>query len=164
MKSNPHVKTWYGMIATFATAGMYTKMPGTVGTFVAFILLLSFGGIPLWVLALTVLAGTAAADRYAKNTGREDPGEVVVDEVAGYWVSMIGLDPTFAIVAFFMFRVIDIIKPFPVGKMEKLPGGIGIMADDICGGAIVNVLLRLLHWLFFGDGVSYISKLLGIGA
>lgn len=164
MKNTSHLKTWYGMIATVGTVGMYTKMPGTLGTFVAFVLLLTAGGIPPWVLALTILIGTVAADRYAKSTGKEDPGEIVIDEVAGYWVSLAGLDPSFAIVAFFMFRVIDILKPYPVAKMEKLPGGIGIMADDICGGVIVNILIRLLHWLFFKGGFSAISGALGFGS
>lgn len=163
MNNTPALRTWYGMIATVGTIGTYTKMPGTLGTLFACVVLMAAGGIPLWVLALTTLLGTAAADQYAKKTGKEDPGEIVIDEVAGYWASLVGLDPSFAIVAFFMFRVIDILKPFPVGKMEKLPGGIGIMADDICGGILVNVLLRLLHWLFFKGGFSAIGGALGFG-
>lgn len=138
-------------------------MPGTLGTAVACALLIAAKGIPLWALALVILIGTVASDKYAKRTGTEDPSEVVVDEVAGYWISMVGLDPSFAIVAFFLFRVVDILKPFPVRNMEKLPGGVGIMADDVCGGVLVNILLRLLHWLFFKGGFSQIGGALGLG-
>lgn len=163
MKNDPHAKTWYGLIATVGTVGLYSRMPGTLGTGVACILAIVAGGIPLWIVALTILLGTVAAEKYAKSAGKEDPGEIVIDEVAGYWVSLIGLDPSYAIVAFFLFRVVDILKPFPVRNMEKLPGGIGIMADDVCGGILVNVLLRLLHWLFFENGFSLINKALGLG-
>ena len=162
MKNDPHVRTWYGLTATVGTVGLYTRMPGTLGTGVACILAIVAGGIPLWLIALTILLGTAAADKYTKGTGKEDPGEVVIDEVAGYWVSLIGLDPSYAIVAFFLFRVVDILKPFPVRNMEKLPDGIGIMADDVCGGALVNILLRLLHWLFFEEGFLLIQGMLGL--
>lgn len=163
MKIDSHVKTWYGLVATVGTVGTFSQMPGTLGTLVACLLLMVAGGIPLWALALVALLGTAAADRYAKKAGKEDPGEVVIDEVAGYWVSMVGLDPRYAIVAFFLFRIIDIVKPFPVRNMEKLPGGLGIMADDICGGVLVNVLLRFIHWLFFEGGLLMIMNAFGGG-
>jgi phosphatidylglycerophosphatase A len=94
--------------------------------------------------------------------GLSDPGEVVIDEVAGYWTSMLGLDSSNAIAAFFLFRVVDIVKPFPVDSMEKLPGGIGIMADDVCGGLIVNLILRLVSWMLFEDGFGAVSRHLGV--
>ncbi len=63
-----------------------------------------------------------------------------------------GFEPTYAIVGLFIFRIIDITKPFPVREMESTPGGVGIMADDILGGVIANLLLRGLTWTFFGAG------------
>jgi phosphatidylglycerophosphatase A len=63
-----------------------------------------------------------------------------------------------------MFRVVDIIKPFPVRNMEKLPGGFGIMADDVCGGIMVNALLRALEWLFFNGGFAAVFKFFGMEA
>lgn len=159
--TSSHVKTWYGLIATVGGAGLIGKAPGTVGTAVAFVCLLVMRGIPPLLLLAVIVLGTIASDRYAKVTGKEDPGEVVIDEVAGFWVSVFALPATYAFIAFFLFRVVDILKPFPVNKMEKLPGGVGIMADDLCGGIIVNLLMRGLHWFFFAGGFEQIRGLMG---
>lgn len=160
---NPAFKTWYGVVSTFFGVGNFTNMPGTLGTFAAMIILLLLREVGVWLLAATIIIGTIASDRYAKATGTDDPGEVVIDEVAGYWMSMLWLDPSYAIGAFFLFRVVDIIKPFPVSFMERLPGGIGIMADDICGGIMVNLIMRFFYWVFFAGGLLVIYGYLGIG-
>lgn len=161
MIKTDEMKTWYGMIATVGTLGSYSKMPGTLGSAVACVALIAFGGIPLWAIIAVTVIGTVAADKYAKAARREDPGEVVIDEVAGYWVSCWGMDISFAIAGLFFFRIIDITKPFPVRQFEKLPGGVGIMADDIAGGIIVNLLMRLIHWMFFREGISLIFSFFG---
>jgi phosphatidylglycerophosphatase A len=137
-------------------------MPGTAGTAVALIVFLLTGAPGMFTILAVAAIGAIAAGRYAKEAGAEDPGEVVIDEVAGYFVSVWGLGPDFAVVAFFLFRIVDIIKPFPVRSMEKLPGGIGIMADDICGGIMVNAMLRGLHWLFFSGEISAVFKYFGM--
>jgi phosphatidylglycerophosphatase A len=156
-------KTWHDMTATLFGLGRIGPMPGTLGTAAAFLILLPFGGINIIALIAVIFIGTAASDAYAKGKGASDPSEVVIDEVAGYWTSMYGLDASSAIAAFFLFRAVDIIKPFPVDSAEKLPGGIGIMADDICGGIIVNLILRFISWFFFADGFSAIGGYLGVG-
>ncbi|MDR1514972.1 MAG: phosphatidylglycerophosphatase A [Synergistaceae bacterium] len=159
-------RTWYGAFATLFGIGRAGRMPGTLGSAAAFLILLPFGGINIFALAAVILLGTVTADMYAKERGAEDPSEVVIDEVAGSWISMYGLDASSAIAAFFLFRVIDIVKPFPVDSAEKLPGGVGIMADDICGGIIVNVILRAVAWFFsvlFAGGFSAIGGYLGVG-
>jgi phosphatidylglycerophosphatase A len=155
---------WYGMIATLFGIGSFPKMPGTAGTAAALFVLLLTGTPNIFLILTLSVVGAIAADRYAKEAGAEDPGEVVVDEAAGYFVSMWGLRLDFAIAAFFLFRVVDIIKPFPVREMEKLPGGVGIMADDICGGVMVNLILRLLNWLFFYGGFAAVFEFFGIGS
>ncbi|MDL2263544.1 phosphatidylglycerophosphatase A [Synergistaceae bacterium OttesenSCG-928-I11] len=162
-ETNTHWKTWYGLISTLFGLGNYSKMPGTLGTLAATIVLLVMGRVDPILLLATIAIGTVVADRYAKVTAKEDPGEVIIDEVAGYWVSMYGLDASYGIVAFFLFRIVDILKPFPVRTMERLPGGIGIMADDICGGVVVNILLRFLYWFFFAGGFTVLQNYLGIG-
>jgi phosphatidylglycerophosphatase A len=154
--------TWYGAIATLLGLGTFSKMPGTLGTIAALIIFLFLGSVPIWLLASVIVIGTIASDKYARATGVTDPGEVVIDEVAGFLTSIFGLAPSFAIVGFFLFRIVDILKPFPVRNMEKLPGGIGIMADDICGGLVVNVILRTSYWLFFSGGLGVVSDFLGI--
>ncbi|MDR1019412.1 MAG: phosphatidylglycerophosphatase A [Synergistaceae bacterium] len=154
--------TWYGLTATFFGVGRVSRIPGTLGTAAAVLILLPFGGINILALGAVILLGTAASDMYAKKKGVNDPQEVVIDEVAGYFVSMYGLGVSSAPAAFFLFRVIDIVKPFPVDSAEKLPGGVGIMADDICGGLIVNAILRVVSWLFFEDGAAVIGGYLGV--
>lgn len=157
------IKSWYGLVATVLGLGRYSKMPGTLGTLAACVVLIVTGKVSLPIILVTIAIGTLAADKYAKETGNDDPSEVVIDEVAGYWVSMWGLDPGFAVIGFFLFRVIDIVKPFPVRHMERLPGGIGIMADDVCGGIVVNLLIRLILWLFVSGGLDVVYQYLGIG-
>ncbi|MCE5202562.1 MAG: phosphatidylglycerophosphatase A [Synergistaceae bacterium] len=157
----PEMRTWYGIIATFGTLGRFSKMPGTLGSMAACVIWLLCGGLSLWVIAAVAVTGIFAADKYEKAVGRADPGEIVIDEVVGFWVACWGFDLTYAIVALFLFRIIDITKPFPVSQMEKLPGGIGIMADDVIGGIIVNLLLRGIHWVFFEGGMQVIYGLIG---
>ncbi len=157
----PEMKTWYGITATLGTIGRFSKMPGTLGSIAACVLWLAFGGLPTWAIIAVIVIGTAAADKYEKEVGREDPPEVVIDEVAGCWIACWGFDLSYAIVSLFLFRIIDITKPFPVRQMEKLPGGIGIMADDVAGGIMVNILIRCIHWIFFEGGINVIYGYFG---
>ena len=160
---NTPARAWYGMTATLMGLGTRSKMPGTLGTAAAlfFFMLTGYNGIPLIVFIAAI--GAVAADKYARAVSRDDPGEVVIDEVAGFFVSVWGLGRSFGLVGFFLFRIVDILKPFPVRHMEKLPGGIGIMADDICGGIMVNLMLRALQWLFFADGLEAVFGFFGVG-
>lgn len=160
-RTTPQMKTWYGLVATVGTVGAYSKMPGTLGSAVACVIFILCRGVPLWAIAAVIVLGTVAAGRYAAACERTDPGEVVIDEVVGFWISCWGLDPSFAIAGLFLFRIVDITKPFPIRQLEKLPGGVGIMADDIAGGVVVNLLLRSIHWLFFQEGLSVVLAYFG---
>lgn len=155
------IKTWYGIIATLGTLGCYTKMPGTLGSIAACMILIACRGIPLWVIMATAVIGVVAADKYSRTSRREDPGEVIIDEVVGYWISCWGMDLSFSIAGLFLFRIIDITKPFPIRQTERLPGGIGIMADDIIGGVVVNLLMRAIYWIFFLGGLEVILTYFG---
>ena len=95
--------------------------------------------------------------------GDRDPGPVIVDEVLGMWLSLYGLPLTFVLPGFFLFRVVDILKPFPVSAAERLPGGIGIMADDAVGGVMVNLSLQAVNAYFLREGWLYALLLLYIG-
>ena len=77
--------------------------------------------------------------------GRKDPGIVVIDEVVGQWVSLLFLPftPATALVGFLLFRVMDVVKPWPARDFEAWPGGLGIMADDVMAGIYANLLLRV---------------------
>jgi phosphatidylglycerophosphatase A len=137
-------------VATSGGAGYAPVAPGTAGSAVGVLVFLlvrdwSFLSIGLLIAAVTVV-GTWASDRAAVHFGREDPGPVVIDEVAGQLVTLAGtgVGVTGAVVGFFLFRILDIIKPWPARRFELLPGGFGIMADDLMAGVYGNVALLLL--------------------
>lgn len=157
----PEMKTWYGLVATVGTIGRFSRMPGTLGSVVGTVLWILLGGAPLWLIAAVAVLGVAAADKYEKAAERDDPGEVVIDEVVGVWIASWGFDMTYAIPALFLFRIVDIVKPFPVSWFDKIPGGKGIMADDIVGGIMVNLMLRFVHWLLFAEGLTAILEMVG---
>ena len=91
------------------------------------------------------MVGVWAASVAARHFGREDPGPVVIDEVAGQLLTLLltGVGVGGAIVGFFLFRVLDIFKPWPARQLESLPGGLGIMADDLMVAVYGNLLMRL---------------------
>ena len=101
---------------------------------------------PFYLLLVAVLfcVGAAAAARHAAELGRPDPGRIVVDEVCGQLVACAFLpaDWISVAVAFALFRFFDIIKPWPIRKLEGLPGGWGIMADDVGAGLAAAALAR----------------------
>jgi phosphatidylglycerophosphatase A len=134
-------------IATVGGAGFAPIAPGTVGSAVGVGLYLATRHWPaLWQVALVIvvsLVGIAAANRAATALGREDPGQVVIDEVAGQLLTLLltGVDIWGAIGGFMLFRVFDVAKPWPVRRLERLPGGVGIMADDLMAGVYGNLVL-----------------------
>jgi len=101
-----------------------------------------FLAIELWVITAVTLVGIWAASRTEKLAGRKDPGKVVIDEVAGQMIALLpvvpGLDPGWIAItsAFLLFRLFDIIKPYPARRLESLEAGLGIMADDSCCGCL----------------------------
>jgi phosphatidylglycerophosphatase A len=148
---------WAWTLATFFGAGLLKPGPGTYGSAAA-ALLWYFGAhlaMPsataltvttvLAALALT-LAGIPAATRVGRESGREDPGFVVVDEAAGQLVALIAIAPDWkhAAVSFVLFRGFDILKPWPIRKLEALPEGTGIMLDDIAAGLAALLVAHLL--------------------
>ena len=142
------------VIATAGGAGFAPFASGTFGSIpgVAIAWLLVRAGGP-WLLAGGVLVMTAvglwAADRAALVFGEEDPGRVVIDEVAGQMLALCFLPMTVPVLAasFFMFRLFDVLKPWPARRLEDLPGGSGIMADDLAAGLYANVAVQLALWL-----------------
>jgi phosphatidylglycerophosphatase A len=154
--------TWHGLIATVFGIGMSPRMPEALATAACLAVFLLTGGANIVFLAAAAVAGAIAADRYARVYGAGSR-EVVVGEAVGFWASMFGLDRTFALVGFFLFRVVSALRPFPAGYAEKLPGGFGVMAGGVCCGVIANVLLRALDWMFFQGGLDAAYKFFGIG-
>jgi phosphatidylglycerophosphatase A len=91
------------------------------------------------------VAGVWAAEGAERALGRKDPGIVVIDEVLGMLVTLalLPLSPAGIALGFLLFRALDVIKPFPAGRLEHLPGGLGIMADDAMAGVYGHLILRL---------------------
>jgi len=150
---------WASFIATFGGIGQIKPAPGTSGSAGAVILWwlisrfipVSFQSASLAALALTVvLAGIPAATRVIRTTGTKDPQFVVIDEVAGQWITLIAAPITWKclLAGFILFRAFDIVKPPPIRALERLPEGIGVVVDDVGAGIYAWVVLRiLLHWI-----------------
>ena len=136
------------VIATAFGAGYSPIAPGTAGSLVGLALFwplqLAAPWVQLLVTVVAYFAGVAASGRLAQRLGRKDPGAAVVDEVVGMWLSLLFLPftPATAVAAFLLFRVLDVFKPYPARQFESLPGGWGIMTDDVMAGVYANLLLR----------------------
>ena len=154
---------WAWAIATFFGAGLGKPGPGTWGSVAATLiwtataLLLhpspqSLLGLTLSGIVLSIALGVPAATIAARESGRKDPGFVVIDEVAGVWITLLGAvyhpDWKHIVLALLLFRAFDITKPFPVRQLEKLPDGWGIVFDDVAAGLYAwAVLLLLNRWI-----------------
>ncbi len=140
------------LIATFFGVGKAPKAPGTFGTLATLplVLLLNWAG-PFYAMGFVLLFLPIAvwgADTYAKIIKVEDPGEIVIDEVWGFLITMTWLPMTWqaCLLGFLLFRVLDITKPLLIGYLDrKLSGGWGIMADDIAAGIVANLVLQILY-------------------
>ena len=141
------------VLATGAGAGLSSWAPGTLGSLEGVLLFLAYSsmgraaldktpiGLPtsLSIINLLVFAiGVWAANRVCRLTGLEDPQKVVIDEINGQMIALtpVVVSPTVAavIVGFVLFRTLDILKPYPIRRLERLHGGLGVMADDALAG------------------------------
>ena len=109
-----------------------------------------------WLLEIGVVVaciiGVKAADIYEAHSGKKDASEVVIDELAGQWIALlvIPFDWRWWLTAFLLFRLFDIAKPGPVKMAERLPGGLGGLADDVVAGVLVAALLVVVQLLMTG--------------
>jgi len=141
------------LIATTLGVGYAPVAPGTFG---------SAAGLLLWAVmpraasahALTIVAlfvvGSWSGTVAERHFGRTDPGQVVIDEVMGMLITLF-MNPVGwrgALLGFLLFRIADVLKPFPANRLEALPGGIGVMADDAMAAVYANVALRAARWVF----------------
>jgi phosphatidylglycerophosphatase A len=123
---------------------------GTAGTLVGLLLYWPLTAAPLVArvsaVVLVFFLGVWGATLVARHEGREDPGLAVVDEIVGMWISLLWLPWSLktVVAAFFLFRLMDVVKPFPARRLEDLPRGWGIMADDVMAGIYANVVLQVM--------------------
>ncbi|MBK6407811.1 MAG: phosphatidylglycerophosphatase A [Holophagales bacterium] len=151
-------------LATGLGSGLLPKAPGTWGSVLAVLLgeglfqVVGLVGV-VGLAAVSTVAGVPVSGRVAALRGRKDPGEIVVDEIAGQAIALAGLhamlpagapDPLrwgLVALAFLLFRVFDILKPGPVDRVQSLPGGWGVMADDLLAGALAGILVGAAAFL-----------------
>ncbi len=139
-------------IASVAGVGFFPWAAGTAGSAVALLLgiaILAYAGHA--VLAVAAVVATLGGIWAIRAAGaKDDPGWVVIDEVAGQWITLLGLGHVSwggAIAAFALFRLLDITKPGPIGWADRMNSPIGIMADDVIAGIAGAIILRaLLAW------------------
>ena len=147
------MSAWPRRLATCFGIGWTPLAPGTAASLAALpfgflLVLLGWQMVVLFAVAAT-LAGIWACGAYAKTTAILDPSECVLDEVAGQWIALLPIavaapDPLAwgpYVAGFLLFRVFDMWKPWPVAQFERLPGGLGIMMDDVAAGVLAALAL-----------------------
>ena len=140
-------------VATVFGVGYAPVAPGTFGSAVGLLvwwLLPASTAIQAAVIAAMFVAGSWGGNVAERHFGRSDPGQVVIDEVMGMLITLF-LNPVGwlgALAGFLLFRIFDVIKPYPANRLEQLHGGIGVMADDAMAAVYANLVLRAaLHWV-----------------
>jgi len=140
-------------ISQGAYAGKAPVAPGTAGTVLGVLLYLWIKELPSWQYALLCIlfcvVGTWAAGRAEIILGRRDSPTIVIDEIAGYLVAMYMAPTTWGFIAagFIFFRVFDVVKPFPLKRLQDIHGGLGVMLDDIGAGIYTCIILHLAAYL-----------------
>ncbi len=157
MKKTP----WAWSVATFFGIGYLKPGPGTYGSIAAVLLWAAYAWLAhpsaltllvalLIGIALTLIFGVPAATMVERQSGGHDPQFVVIDEVIGQWIALLfcPVDWRHALIALVLFRLFDITKPFPVRRLERLPGGWGIVFDDVAAGLYALGIASLLRIWF----------------
>ncbi len=137
------------LISTFFYVGYLPFIPGTFASIAAilfFVLCRHLGFSEVLMTFLIITAGFLVCGSSERKSGKKDPGFIVIDEVAGMFISLLFLPYSLKILAlgFLLFRILDTLKPFPAGCLERRRGGIGIMSDDIIAGFYTNIILHFV--------------------
>ena len=140
------------IIATFCYLGYLPYAPGTWGSLGASGLIVLVSGNDLLYLSVTLLLltlGFLFSGRAEKAFARHDAPQIVIDEAAGMFLSLLFIRRSLLniVIGFVLFRIFDIMKPFPANRLQKLKGSMGIMLDDVAAGIYANLVLRLVIFL-----------------
>ncbi len=144
-------------------SGLLPKAPGTWGTLFGALLawgvlhILPQSSLFLLTILLTIIA-MREINAYEKESKTHDDPTIVIDEVAGIWLAISILPsthPFWILVSILLFRFFDIKKPSYIGRLDKLPGGIGVMADDLLAGVLAGLCSGLLYVLFLKLNISF---------
>ncbi len=138
--------------ATFFYVGKIPIAPGTFATLATIPLWYFMSGMnPIWYMTVTfaiVIFGIFISEAYEKTKSEHDSKEIVIDEVAGFLITMVWLPVTWqsVVLGFLLFRFFDIVKPPPIRQMDKkIRGGVGVMLDDVAAGIFANIILQIVY-------------------
>ena len=145
------IVTWFGV-------GLLPKIPGTWGSLaalpLAWLIVINYGQTWLCLAALILfIIGTFASEHYLQNKTDSDPPQIVVDEVVGQWLTLTIVPPDllYYMTAFFLFRVADILKPWPANKVDcKMKNGFGVMLDDVVAAIYAASVLFVIKVIIVG--------------
>lgn len=142
------------IFATFGYVGYFPIAPGTAGSLAALVLFalvrwVAMPTVELGTIVVVLVLGIWAANKTEHVLGRKDPGAIVIDEVLGMLMTLalLPVSTVGVFVGFVLFRIFDVIKPYPAARMEHLEGGPGVMLDDAVAGIYAHIALRLLGLL-----------------
>jgi len=149
-KPQDYYKVLIKSISSFLFIGYLPVAPGTFGSLAGVAIFYLFKNSQLNLLIFTLgllILGFLVSGKAEKVFGRNDPSCIVIDEVCGMLLSLLLL-PYYAvwvvILAFFYFRLLDTLKPFPAGRVERMSGGLGLMGDDIVAAFYTNIILQIV--------------------
>lgn len=153
--NNPSLKGPILFLSSGTYLGYIPLASGTFGTLWGLPIFFWLSAQSLWFQVLFIIGSIGLAILLAgqaeKIWNRKDPSQVVIDEIVGYLTTMAGMpfSWTMAVSGFFIFRIMDILKPFPIRKIDQgLPGGWGIVLDDVLAGVYSQIILRILVYLW----------------
>jgi phosphatidylglycerophosphatase A len=139
------------LLASVFGVGYSPIAPGTLGTLVAILVYYFLSNIPSPLYEITLVGFLFFSVWVSGNAeiffGKKDDQRIVIDEIIGFLITMLWVPKTirFVIIGFFLFRFFDILKPFPIRRMErKLEGGFGVVLDDVMAGIYANIVLQLI--------------------
>ncbi len=147
------MKKLYILLGTVAGVGYIPFLPGTLGTMVGAAIYVIFSRFfpqttsYIVMLAVFLVGGIWVSTRCNQYLEGDDSSSIVIDELVGFLITMflVPFSLRFLLLGFVLFRVIDITKPFKIGKIEKFSGGWGIMGDDIAAGVLANLIIQALR-------------------
>ena len=138
------------ILSTGLFVGYIPLAPGTFGTILSAVIYWQLfpknTAIQTVIVLIGIVVAIIVAGQSEKETGRKDDRKIVIDEIVGFWVCMLFIPHKiiFLTAGFLLFRFFDVVKPTPVKKLEQLPGGFGIVLDDIAAGIMTNIVLQIL--------------------
>lgn len=143
------MKKFITLLATGFYSGNIRNIPGTMGSIVGLIIYFmtyNYVGLYIFLVIALVFLGVLVTNQAEKQFNSTDDQRIVFDEIVGMMVAMMLIPPTifFVLAGFVLFRIFDIFKPYPISYLQTLPGGIGIMADDVAAGIVVNFILQII--------------------